>query len=511
MALQDLTFYDQICQNAVTYQNRNAWYEADSGKGLTFSEYKARVDQLACGLQKTGIKKGDRIAILGKNSLEYFLVYGATAALGAIVLPINWRLSADEVVFNLNDCNPAALFFDPEYQPMIEENKKRLPSIKHFFSLIPESGTHTNIKSLMDNDGGFTRQELKTDDGFIIIHTAAVAGRPRGALLSHGNVLCADLHLMHLFGLSCEDVHLNLLPLFHVAGLFMTISSFHAGALTINMVKFDAPRAVELIAAKKISLMFDFSPILSAILEEQEKTGTDISSLRSVLGIETPEIIEAYQHRNGGRFYCLYGQTETSAIATLGRYDDRPGSAGRPVALSRIDLFDDNDHPVAPGETGEIVMQGPLVFKGYWGLEDVNKTIFRNGWHHTGDLGRFDTDGFLWFEGRKPDKELIKPGGENVYPAEVETVILEHPAVEATVVFGVPDPKWKEAICAVCQLKPGETLSEEALISFVGDRIARYKKPAYVAFTHEIPLQKDGAPDRAEVKAQYQSHWSSES
>jgi len=503
MGLQDFTFYDLICQNARVYLNQAAWVEADSGDMLDFSEYKSRVDYLARGLRKVGIQKGDRIGVLGKNSLEYFLIYGAAAALGAIVLPINWRLSADEVVFNLNDCTPVALFIDSEYEALINENKERLPSVRHFFGLIPDAGKYTTIASVMDNDGVFTPEKMSSDDGFVIIHTAAVAGRPRGALLSHMNLLCADIHLMHLFGLSSKDVHLNLLPLFHVAGLFMATTSFHAGALNVNMAKFDAPRAVELIAEKHISLMFDFSPILSALLDEQEKTGTRIDSLRAVIGIENPETIDTYQQRTDGTFYCLYGQTETSALATLGRYNDRPGSAGRPIALARIDLFDDNDGPVTPGETGEIVMQGPMVFKGYWGLDEENEQTFKNGWHHTGDLGRFDAGGFLWFEGRKPDKELIKPGGENVYPAEVEKVICEHPAVETTVVFGVPDPKWKEAICAVCQLKPGKTLSEDTLISFVGDRIARYKKPSFVKFIDKIPQLKDGSPDRAKVKTQY--------
>lgn len=505
MGLQYLTFYDVVCQNAETYGNRDVWYEADDDSALSYSGYKARVDRLAGGLQKAGIQKGDRVGVVGKNSLAYFLVYGAAAALGAIVLPINWRLSAGEMVFNINDCTPVALFVDSEYQSLIDENRQALPFVRHWFGLGNGGGNYTSLDSLMDNDGAFTPNEVGIDDGFVIIHTAAVAGRPRGALLSHGNVLYADMHLMHLFGLSCDDVHLNLLPLFHVAGFFMTTGTFHAGGLNVNMAKFDAPRAVELIAEKKISLMFDFSPILSSILEEQEKTGADINSLRSVLGIETPEVIESYQNRTDGCFYCLYGQTETSALATLGRYNDCPGSAGRPIALSKVSLVDDNDTPVAQGETGEIVMQGPMVFKGYWGLDEENELTFRNGWHHTGDLGRFDANGFLWFEGRKPDKELIKPGGENVYPAEVEKVICEHPAVAATVVFGVPDPKWKEAICAVCQLKPDEILSEDALIAFVGDRIARYKKPRHVIFTDDIPALKDGSPDRDRVKAQYKA------
>ena len=148
-------------------------------------------------------------------------------------------------------------------------------------------------------------------------------------------------------------------------------------------------------------------------------------------------------------------------------------------------------------------MKGPMVFKGYWNLPDDNAYTFREGWHHTGDLGRFDEEGFLWYAGRKAEKELIKPGGENVYPAEVEKVILENPAVEKTVVFGVPDPKWKEGIKAVCQLKPGASLTGQQLIDFVGQHIARYKKPQYVEFVGSLPLREDGTVDRAKVKELY--------
>jgi len=152
---------------------------------------------------------------------------------------------------------------------------------------------------------------------------------------------------------------------------------------------------------------------------------------------------------------------------------------------------------------GEITVKGPMVFKGYWNLTADTDHTFRDGWHHTGDLGMFDDQGFLWYKGRKAEKELIKPGGENVYPAEVEKVILLHPAVEETVVFGVPDPKWKEGIKAVCRLAAGKTLAPDELIRFVGERIARYKKPRYVEFVAELPHQEDGAVDREKVKALY--------
>ena len=503
MGLHDYTFYDLISRNAVAYGNLSAWFEVDDQRSLTFAGYKQKVDQLACGLQKAGLKKGDRIGVLGKNSLEFFLLYGAAAALGGIVLPVNWRLSADEAVFNLNDGQPDFLFVDPEYQEMIEDNKSKLTSVKQIINLKPPGGNFSDFNVLLENDGKFEPVAVSTRDGAVIIHTAAVAGRPRGALLNQGNIISANIHINLLMNLSPLDVHLNILPLFHVGGLFMATGAFHGGVLNINMSKFDAARAVDLIEEKKISLMFDFSPILGSVLEAAEKSGKDIRTLQHVLGLESPEVIEKYQDTIGGTFYCMYGQTETSAIATMGRYSDKPGSAGRTIALADVRLVDNDDRPVPMGAVGEIAVKGPMVFNEYINLPEDTAHALRGGWHHTGDLGRFDEDGYLWYEGRKAEKELIKPGGENVYPAEVEKVILEHPAVENTVVFGVPDPKWKEGIKAVCQLKSGHTLEARELIKFVAARIASFKKPQHVEFVSELPTLENESPDRATVKELY--------
>jgi len=503
MGLYDFTFYDLINRNAVCFKNRPAWFEVDDGRALSFGQFKETVDRFACGLQNSGIKKGDRIGVLGKNSLEYFLLYSAAAALGAIVAPINWRLSADEIIFNLNDCEPEVIFVDQEYQELIEGAKEKLTSIKKYYNLQIKGGQFLDIAPLLDTLGDVEPAEVSTDDGFVIIHTAAVAGRPRGALLSHGNVLCANMHLNYCFNLSTRDVHLNLLPLFHVGGLFMATNSFHAGVVNINMRKFDAQKAVELIEEERVSLLFDFPPILSSILKASKETKREIHTLKSVIGLGTPEDIKEYQKITGGTFYCMYGQTETSCLATLGRYNARPGSAGKTISMAEIKLVDENDQPVPTGQVGEITMKGPMIFKGYWNLPEDNAYTFRDGWHHTGDLGRFDEEGFLFYAGRKAEKELIKPGGENVYPAEVEKVILKHPDVDKTVVFGVPDSKWKEGIKAVCQLKKGKKLDSKRLMDFVGERIARYKRPQYVEFTDQIPLLKDGTPDRTKVKEMY--------
>ena len=503
MGLYDFTFYDLINRNAVAFASRICWQEIDDGRTLTFAEYKAQVDRLASGLSRAGVGKGDRIGMIGKNSLEFFLVYGAAAALGAIVLPVNWRLSADEVCFNLNDCQPKVLFADAEYQTMLEGKRGELKSVVACYNLKGDLGSASRFAALLDAAGPFSAADVASSDGFVIIHTAAVAGRPRGALLSHCNVLLANMHLNYYMRITAEDVHLNLLPLFHVAGLFMATSSFHSGAMNLNLSKFEAKAGARLVQDKGVSLFFDFPPILDSLLKAAAEDHCDISSLRAVVGLGTPEVISQFQAVTGGTYYCMYGQTETSCLASMAKYNDRPGSAGKAVLLADVQLVDEHDQAVPVGSVGEITVKGPMVFQGYWGLPEDNAYTFREGWHHTGDLGRFDADGYLFYAGRKAEKELIKPGGENVYPAEVEKVILQNPAVAKTCVIGVPDPKWKEGIKAVCQLHDGMTLSAAELTRFVGERIASFKKPQYVEFVSELPVKADGSTDREKVKSLY--------
>jgi long-chain acyl-CoA synthetase len=199
------------------------------------------------------------------------------------------------------------------------------------------------------------------------------------------------------------------------------------------------------------------------------------------------------------RFSTGYGQTEAFPVSG-GLMEERPGSTGKPSPLARVALFDDYDNEVPVGTPGEICVRSPVVFLGYWGLEEDTAYTFRNGWHHTGDMGRLDEDGYLWFLKRKAEKELIKPGGENVYPAEVEKTILEHEKISEVSVIGVPDKKWGEAIKAVCVLKSGEVLDPQELSEFVATKIARYKKPQYVDFVDSLPKTADNEIDRDQVK-----------
>jgi long-chain acyl-CoA synthetase len=222
-----------------------------------------------------------------------------------------------------------------------------------------------------------------------------------------------------------------------------------------------------------------------------------------VLGIDHTDTVKRFQDVTGGTFWAVYGQSETSGITTIGPYFDKPGSAGRPLQLVEVEIVNDSGKILEPGKSGEIVVRGPQVFKGYWNLQEDTNYTFRDGWHHTGDMGRIDEEGYLWFEGRTLEKELIKTGGENVYPSEVENVIRQHPMVKDVAVIGVPDPQWGEAIKAVCALNSGSSLSEANLIEFVAGRIARFKKPRHVVFVSEIPKTSHGSVDREKIKADY--------
>ncbi len=503
MGLYDFSFYDLIIRNAVAFADCSCWREIEDGRQLTFADYKTKVDQLADGLSRIGIQKGDRLGAVGKNSLEFFLVYGAAAALGAIVLPVNWRLSPHEMTYNLNDCQAKIVFVDAEFQQQLAARRGDLPTVTSYYNLKADLGEEMTFASLFHAPEQFARTDVASGDGFVIIHTAAVAGRPRGALLSHGNLLLAGMHFNYYLDIRASDVHLNLLPLFHVAGLCMATSCFHAGAVNLNISKFEAKTAAKLIVESGVSLFFDFPPILDSLLKAAAEEHLQLRSLRAVVGLGTQATIEEFQNTTGGRYYTMYGQTETSCLTSMGKYSDRPGSAGKVVMLADVQLVDDHGDLVAQGEIGEITVKGPMVFMGYWDLPKDNAYTFREGWHHTGDLGRFDEQGYLFYAGRKAEKELIKPGGENVYPAEVEKVILQHPAVAKTVVIGVPDAKWKEGIKAVCQLHEGKELTAKELIRFVGERIASFKKPQYVQFVAVLPQKGDGSLDREAVKSIY--------
>ncbi len=499
MGLRDYTLFDVIARNAQLSRNRTAI--TFGGQRVTHGQYLERAERLAGGLAAAGVVPGDRIAVLAQNGLEFLDLYGAAARLGAIVVPVNWRLSADEITYIIGDVTPTVIIAGAEYQDAIAAARQRFPSARRYYAWGEPSGPFAPFADLLAAGAAAPAVDVDADSGFVIIHTAAVAGRPRGALLSHGNLLAVHTTLLHAWNLGPADVNLGVLPLFHVSGLGLFLAVQQAGGATVLLPRFDAEAAVRHIQEDRVTVFSEFAPMLGALLDAAAKTGHDLSSVRAVAGLDTPDTIARFEAAcPRATFWAGYGQSEISGFGTLAPFRERPGSAGRPSTLAAVSVVDDLDTPLPVGQTGEIVVRGPGVFKGYWNCEADTAVTFRNGWHHTGDLGRFDADGFLWYAGRSPAKELIKPGGENVYPAEVEKVLVEHPAVAEAVVIGVPDPQWGEAIKAVCVVRAGQQVSPADLIEFVGGRIARYKKPKHVIFVDALPRTAAGVVDRQKVK-----------
>jgi long-chain acyl-CoA synthetase len=503
MGLRDFTLVDIIERNARLYPRGLAF--TFENERVTHADYAARTDRLAAGLERAGIAAGERIAVISQNNLEFVDLYGAAARLGAILVPINWRLSPEEIVFILGDAAPRVVIADAANQAVLQSAHSSLASVRHWFGIGAASAPFQPYQNLAAaQSAGVTAATPTADDSVVMIHTAAVGGRPRGALLSHANLVAANMQLLQLWSLTAADVNLGALPLFHVAGLGMLFAAQQAGGASVILPKFDAEAAVALIRTWRVTMLAEFAPMLASLLDAAKGRAGELSTLRVATGLDSPETIARFESEcPHATFWSVFGQTETSGFVTIAPFRDRPGAAGRPASLATVATLDADDRPVAPGEIGEIGVRGPLVFKGYWNCDTDNAVTLRNGWHHTGDQGTFDADGYLWYKGRSPAKELIKPGGENVYPAEVEREIAAHPAIAEVVVFGVPDPQWGEAIKAVCTCKAGHSVTAQEVIDFVGARIARYKRPKHLVFVAAMPKTQAGAVDRAKVKEQH--------
>lgn len=497
MGTRDFTLGDTIERNAQLHGGQVAFVFGE--ERVTHAQHRERVAKLAAGLRAAGLEPGDRIGIVSRNNREFVELYGAAAMIGAVLVPVNWRLSQDEVAFAIENAAPKLLLADAEEQPKLEQLYRSRSWTMGCYGIGTSGGVFGPVAPLYSDQPLKDAVDVAADAPFLMLYTAATDGRPKGALLSHSGLLSGVGDLLRSWSLSAEDVNLGVLPLFHLTGLIMLLATQQAGGATVVVPGFDAKRALETIQTHRVTLLAEFPPILQTLLDNAR--GGELSSLRAVTGLDNGETIARLEREYpGATFWVAFGQSETSGFVTLARYRERPGSAGRPTTYARVLVVDDADQPLPAGQTGEIVVKGPGVFLGYWQSEADTAFSFRNGWHHTGDLGAFDEQGYLWYKGRSPAKELIKPGGENVYPAEVEKVIAAHPAIAEVVVIGVPDAQWGEAIKAVCVCKPGETATAQAVIDFVAERIARYKRPKHVVFVDSLPRTPGGAIDRAKVK-----------
>lgn len=497
-SLHNLTYFDIYEKNALYHGSSCAIHW--QGKEISFSDLFMQTAKLANGIKRLDLPAGSRIAVLCKNHPVFFHLFGAASALNLVLVLINRRLSRDEVSYIIEDTTPSLIFCDKETADQAEKLTASFSCLNHCYVIDNES---TDFSNLYESSPLTAQVPSRPSDPYVIIHTAAMLGKPRGAVLGQENIILANQQIIHTYGLDPAKTYLNILPLFHIMGINLGLATLQAGGKNVLQEKFEPQTTLDLIQEQKVTLFGSFPPILTNLIDTIKESHFDLSSLEIAAGLEMPETVKKWEACTNSKFWTMYGQTETSGLITFAPYFAKPGSAGGISLLANIKIADDFDTLLPEGETGEILVRGPLVFQGYWNADELNAYTFRDGWHHTGDLGMIDADGFLFFKGRKAEKELIKPGGENVFPAEVEKTILENEAIKEVCVFGVPDPKFGEGIKAVCSLNSGCSLTKEELIKFCGSRIAGYKKPRYVEFIKALPKTQDGAIDRKKIKTEY--------
>lgn len=462
-------------------------------RACTHAQFLVAVRRQAWLLENLHLQPGDRLAVLSSNRPEVMVLLAACAWIGLVMVPLNPRLSANELEQQLQDAAPRILVIEPELEPLLTEWSKNLQRL-HLSSAAQagiEPVVSANTVVAMDAEPASATSHNE-DAAVLMLFTAAVTGRAKAAVLSQGNLVAAAHQLAQVWALTPEDRFLGVLPLFHAAGLGLCLTLQLAGAASVLMPQFHPQLCAQALTSANVSVIATFSPMLGALLDAINASGQGAVHVRIATGLETPETLSRLAKEwPQATFWSAYGQAEVSSMICVGPAHERPGAAGRVLAGSEIAIFDTQGQALGTSQEGEIGVRGPTVFCGYWDpdLAQPVATSLRDGWHMTGDMGRMDADGWLWFTGRAVHKQLIKTGGENVYPGEVEQALLSHAAVLEAYVHGLHDPKWGEAVHAVCALKPGAQVSAEELIAHVALRLARYKRPQTLKFS-PAPLKR---------------------
>ncbi len=466
---------------------------------ITYRELHQRANGVSCWLQSLGIEKGDRVAAMMRNCPEFIDLYLACARLGAIFVPVNFRLTGPELRYILKNAQPRLFVFGDAHLEMIKALDLQTESPRMLRVALGQGKRPENLPEFhaetarFEGEKPFLSKSLAPADPeepHVIMYTSGTTGAPKGAVLSYRKTLFNCLNADIFFKLHFDDIMLIILPLFHSGGLFIQASPIlYKGGTMILHSSFDAARTYADIKRYKVTKFLGVPTIYRALLKKNLSIEKDVSSLRvSAIGGEkvTPELQEACRTA-GFPVRQIMGQTETSILFWASEEDSvkKPGTVGRPVFHSEVVLLDDNGRPVGTGEVGEIAVRGSIMMKEYWQDPVRTEETIRNGWLHTGDLARMDEDGYYFLVDRV--KNMYISGGENVYPVEVEGVLKTHRAVKDAVVVGVPDKDWGERGKAFVVLKKGATATCQSLLAHCENQLARYKWPREIVFCEEFP------------------------
>ena len=504
-----MSFINTFTDNVRKYPDKVALEFIDPPlQRVTYAELDQLVGRTAGYLQNLGLQPGDRVALQLSKCLEFILIHLATVRLGAISLPLNLAYPPDELKYFLEDSGAKLFFALDSSKDKIQSILSELPDLQECIFLNPADPNPfdfliANYQSPISNPSPHRSSSL--NDTAAIIYTSGTTGRPKGAEITHGNLI-SNLQSLHVvWGWQPNDILLHVLPIFHVHGLFVALhGALHVGATTLLMREFDARKVLQTLVDRHCTVFMAVPTIHSRLLDVPDAKQFDLSHVRLITSGSDrlpDEVFEGFQQTFGYTLLERYGMTETGMNCSNPLNGERRiGSVGLPLPGVEVRIVDPDTKKALPdGEIGELEIRGPNVFKGYWRQpEKTAESFTADGWFHTGDLGYLEADGYLTLCGRS--KDLIISGGLNIYPPEVERVLAEHPSVAACAVVGCPDREWGENVTAVVVLNRGESATGEELIRFCRERLAPYKSPKSIVFRNDLPRNAMGKVQKADLR-----------
>ncbi len=496
--------------------HREAFVEFERGRRFTFAQLNARCNRVANALVDRGIKPGDRVATLLKNGIEFVETYFALAKIGAVMVPVNWRLVPEEIAFILGDVAVTAVIFDSDFDVQVaalQGDNYRSLTVAHW--LRRDNGGDTSVPASSDYEALLesSREEEPAigaweDDNLFIMYTSGTTGRPKGAVHSHNTMFWSHLTSMSTSDMRGDDRFLLPLPMFHVGCLSPTSLLVHRGGTGVIMRETDVAGMFKCIAQERVTIFMSVPALLQFMLQAAESGEQDISSVRWIATGAAPvpvSMLHAYE-KLGIRMFQAYGLTESCGPGTLLLHDDaeaKAGSCGKPQLHTEVKIVDDqgNTIPMGSEQAGELLLAGRHMMKEYWNRPEATAETLRDGWLYTGDICTWDSEGFITICDRK--KDMIISGGENIYPAELENVLVAYPEVQEAAVIGVPSEKWGETPLAIVVTTPGTTPGAEELTDWCREHLAGYKVPRLFEFVDSLPRNPSGKLLKHELRERF--------
>jgi long-chain acyl-CoA synthetase len=495
---------DLLNQRVSQHSDAQFLLSEGDGRKFTYAEFKQAAVRAANLLKASGVGKGNVVSLLLPNSAEYIIAYFACWQIGALAGPVNSLLKSQEMAYVISNSEAKALLVHPDFLPVVNQIRDQLPALKAVIQFDDEAKATRGYSGTAEPGA-----EIGADDEAIIIYTSGTTGKPKGCLLTHGNVIANARQIAEWLSFTDKDRLLTIMPLFHMNAVAVTtMSALYGGGSTVVSPKFSASRFWQIISDYEVTSFGSVATMLSMLLStypDGVPAGLKTDQLRFAMCGSAPvpaDVLKRFEET----FHCLviegYGLSESTCRSTFNPPDERrrPGSCGLPIGNEMM-VVDEEDCEVPVNAVGEIVLRGENVLKAYYKNEEATKVAFRNGWFHTGDVGYRDADGFFYIVDRKSD--MIIRGGENIYPREIDEVLYQHPAISAAATIGVPDPLYGEEVAAFIVLEPGAALSEQEVIEFCKSRLADYKCPKSLRIVSEIPKGPTGKLLKRELVLQF--------